>query len=458
MSDNGSIAELLPASPTRELDAYYYPHRKSYMIPRSGGGWVDVNQTGLTLALKERGLRDKTGEPLSPIDLYTHELHTQYAVDYAGPLAGYRYGLYQENGHNILVTDELKLPEAVQGECPIIEGLFERFFGSEQLPYVMGWLQHAYLNLLPDNKAFQPGQLLALCGPPDAGKNLTQDIITHVLGGRMAKPYRYLSGGTSFNLDLTGAEHLQISDEVAKQDYATRRRFGAALKDICVNSTQSIHAKTKNAINLPLRWRITASLNDRDEDLCILPPYEPQLWEKIILVKFEHGRDLLPDSAGREAFWTQIKGELPALCHHLISSQLPEAIRHPRYGVNHFHNKELLVALDVISPEMQLHDLIIEHVLNSSPEWNGTASELEQKLRFESGELPRVCTNTQTTGKYLNRLEEKAAEDHVRIVVSNSRTSTRRGWKITAKPQHNDSNDGSLLLQPSSNERCFSEV
>jgi len=158
MSDNGSIAELLPASPTRELDAYYYPHSKSYMIPRSGGGWVDVNHTGLALALKERGLRDKTGEPLSPIDIFIHELHTQYAVDYAGPLAGYRYGLYQENGHNILVTDELKLPEAVQGGCPIIEELLERFFGSEQLPYVMGWLQHAYLNLLPDKKAYQPAQ------------------------------------------------------------------------------------------------------------------------------------------------------------------------------------------------------------------------------------------------------------------------------------------------------------
>jgi hypothetical protein len=322
----------------------------------------------------------------------------------------------------------------------------------------MGWLKHAYLNLLPDKKAYQPAQLLALCGPPGAGKNLFQDIVTQILGGRMAKPYRYLSGGTSFNSELTGAEHLQISDEVAKQDYATRRRFGAALKDICVNSTQSIHAKTKNAINLPLRWRITASLNDRDEDLCILPPYEPQLREKITLIKFGHGRDLLPDSTGREAFWRQVKSEIPALCHHLNSYQLPEAIRHPRYGVNHFHNKELLVALDVISPEMQLHDLIIEHVLNSSSEWNGTASELEQKLRSKSGELPRVCTTTQTTGKYLNRLEEKATEDHVRIVVSNSRTSGRRGWKITTKPQHNDGNDGSLLLQPSSKEHCFAEV
>ena len=436
MSDNGNIADMLPASPVRVLDAYYYAHKKSYLIPRSGGGWVDVNQTGLTLALKERGLRDKTGELLSPIDRYTHELHTQYAVDYAGPLAGYRYGLYQENGHNILVTDELKLPEAVRGPCPIIEGLFERFFG-EQLPYVMGWLQHAYRNLLPGNKAFQPGQMLALCGPPDAGKNLTQDIITQVLGGRMARPYRYLSGSTPFNSDLTGAEHLQISDDVAKQDNVSRRKFGSALKDICVNSIQSIHPKHKNAINLALRWRITASLNDRDEDLSILPPYETQLWEKIILIHFRHGGDLLPATEGRERFWETIKREIPALCFHLIHYQIPEAKRHPRYGITHYHNPELLVALDALSPEMRLHDLILESVLDGGdvPEWNGTATELEAELfgSYKGDSLRDISPNTPTTGKYLNRLEEKKDEPHIHLAVTYNRNMKKRWYQINPK-------------------------
>jgi hypothetical protein len=346
-----------------------------------------------------------------------------------------------------LVTDELSLPEPLDSLCPIIGGLLEKCFGNEQLAYVLGWLKHAYLNLLPGNKAFQPAQMLTVCGPPGAGKNLFQDIVTAVLGGRMAKPYRYLSGGTQFNLDLAGAEHLQIADEVGRQDYATRRKFGAALKDICVNPIQSIHPKGKNAVNLPLRWRITASLNDRDEDLCILPPYEPQLWEKIILLKFAHGGDLLPDSGEREAFWAKVEREIPALCHFLLSFDIPAHIRNPRYGVDHYHNPELLVALDVISPEMQLHDLIFEYVLKEGnvPEWNGTASELEQELRQTVGEVPRVCTTTQTAGKYLNRLEEKATEEHVRIVVSNSRTSARRVWNLTPKPQRNDGMTGDFL-------------
>lgn len=438
MSDNGSIAALLPASVERPLDAYYYPAKRIYLIPREDGGWVEVNAAGLKLALRERGLIDMAGpgERLSPIGNFTHTLHTQYSVDYAGQLAGYRYGLYQENGHNILVTGELKLPEAVQGRYTTIEGLFERCFG-EQLPYVMGWLKHAYLNLLPDNKAFQPGQLLALCGPPGAGKNLFQDIVTQVLGGRMAKPYRYLSGGTSFNSDLTGAEHLQVSDEVAKQDYSTRRKFGSALKDICVNSTQSIHAKNKDAINLGLRWRITASLNDRDEDLCILPPYEPQLWEKIILTQFQHGGDLLPATQERESFWETIMGEIPALCFHLLHYQIPEAIQNPRYGIEHYHNRELLVALDALSPEVRLHDLIQETLFDSSNtlEWNGTATELESELftKQKVGPLRDISPNASATGKYLNRLEEKIDEPHVHLAVNFHRKNNKRLYQITPK-------------------------
>ena len=162
---------------------------------------------------------------------------------------------------------------------------------------------------------------------------------------------------------------------------------------------------------------------------------ESQLWEKIFLLKFAHGGDLLPDSREREAFWAKVELEIPALCHFLINYEVPAPIQNPRYGVNHYHNPELLVALDVISPEMQLHDLILESVLKGGevPEWNGTASELEQELRYAIGEIPRVCTTTQTTGKYLNRLEEKSAESHVRIIVSNSRKSARRSWNITTK-------------------------
>jgi hypothetical protein len=337
------------------------------------------------------------------------------------------------------VTEELNLPEAVQGKCPIIKELFGRWFGEPQLPYVLGWLKHAYLNLLPENQAFQPAQMLALCGEPGAGKNLFQDIVTEILGGRVAKPYRYLSGGTTFNSDLTGAEHLQISDEVAKQDYPTRRRFGSAIKDICVNNQQSIHAKGREAINLPLRWRLTASLNDREEDLQVLPPYEKQLWEKIILIKFHHGKELLPAQHARELFWAGIKGEIPALCGYLMNYPIPGALADPRYGVTHYHHPELLVALDAISPEMRLHDLILETILDEGdiPEWNGAATELESELfsNERNASLRDISPNAACTGRYLTRLEEKKDQPHLRLAVTYKRTNKRRYYNLTLKPE-----------------------
>lgn len=436
MSADTPLEALLPAKDERPLDAYYYSSKRIYLIPKEGGGWVEVNGAGLKLALLESGLSD-VGHPISPIDTFTHELHTRYDVDFAGPLAGYRWGFYQMNGRRFLVTSQLNLPVAVNAPCPNIEKLFERWFGEEQLPYILGWLKHAYLNLLPENKAYYPGQMLALCGEPNGGKNFFQDIVTAVLGGRDAKPYRYLCGGTTFNSDLTGAEHLQISDDVAKQDYATRRKFGSAIKGICVNNQQSIHAKGKEAINLPLRWRLTASLNDRDEDLCILPPYEPQLWEKIILIKLHHGKELLPPQHERETVWAIILEEIPALCGFLMNYSIPKALTDPRYGVTHYHNPELLVALDAISPELRLHDLIIEALLGDSitAEWNGTATDLESEL-FNNGRnasLRDISPSVNCTGRYLTRLEEKKDEPHVRLEVTYTRNMHRRSYQIELK-------------------------
>ena len=438
MSANTPLEAMLPAEDERPLDAYYYSAKRIYAIPKEGGGWVEVTSAALKLALRERGL-SRDGHPISPIDAFTHDLHTRYDVDFAGPLAGYRWGFYRINGKRFLVTTQLDLPVAVNAPCPNIEKLFARWFGEEQLPYVMGWLKHAYLNLLPENKAYYPGQMLALCGEPNGGKNFFQDIVTEVLGGRVAKPYRYLCGGTTFNSDLTGAEHLQISDEVAKQDYATRRKFGSAIKDICVNNQQSIHAKGKEAINLPLRWRLTASLNDRDEDLCILPPYEPQLWEKIILIKLHHGKELLPAQHERETVWATILEEIPALCGFLMNYSIPKPLTDPRYGVTHYHNPELLVALDAISPELLLHDLIVEKLFedSSTAEWDGTATELESEF-FSKGladSLRDITPSAICTGRYLTRLEEKKDQPHVRLGVTNKRTNKKRNYQLTLKPE-----------------------
>ena len=89
-----------------------------------------------------------------------------------------------------------------------------------------------------------------LAGPRDCGKSLLQSLLTILFGGRSAKPYRYMTGETSFNADLFGAEHLVIEDEQPNTDIRARRNFGAQIKEFTSNPMQSCHGKFREAVGL----------------------------------------------------------------------------------------------------------------------------------------------------------------------------------------------------------------
>ena len=108
---------------------------------------------------------------------------------------------------------------------------------ADQRAYFYGWLKMAEKSVR--ESAPMPGQAVVFAGPRNAGKNFVQDLITAMLGGRVARPYQWIIGSTTFNADLFEAEHLMIADEVPFQDLASRRVFGSKIKDISVNSIQS---------------------------------------------------------------------------------------------------------------------------------------------------------------------------------------------------------------------------
>ena len=95
------------------------------------------------------------------------------------------------------------------------------------------------------------GQALVLVGERDCGKSLLQKIITQLLGGRMAKPFLYMSGQTAFNGNLFGAEHLSIEDEQPYTDIKSRRNFGAKIKEIVAIDDQNSHKKFRDGVTLP---------------------------------------------------------------------------------------------------------------------------------------------------------------------------------------------------------------
>ena len=61
----------------------------------------------------------------------------------------------------------------------------------------------------------------------DSGKSRLQNLITPLLGGRVANPYHYMTGKSNFNSELFGAEHLMIEDEPASTRIEARRNTGS---------------------------------------------------------------------------------------------------------------------------------------------------------------------------------------------------------------------------------------
>lgn len=428
---------------------YYDVGRKDYWMENDRGDWITVNETSLKRHLKQCGVSTKCrdGDRIPEIDMVLNEIQRKSDVPYAGPLAGYRKGVYEILRQRVLVTQSPKIIQPRQGGYPILKQLLDRMFREDQLPHFRGWLKIAYESIAAGHR--RPGQVMVFAGERDSGKSLLQNLITEILGGRAAKPYRYMSGGTDFNRDLFGAEHLMIEDEVASTDIRARRHFGARIKDFTVNVVQSCHGKNREAISLTPFWRVSVSLNEEPENLLILPPMDESLMDKIMLLKVHKSDMPMPSftMAQREAFWKTLVEELPSFLWDLQSWEIPEELQCERFGVQYFQHPELMAALEETTPEVRLLALIdaafregclhneVSFGEQPSPNdkpFEGTAECLTMKL-FKSTqqyEAKKLLDWHTAAGTYLGRLAQKRPGR-----VSYHRTAEQRIWRITPPPK-----------------------
>ena len=368
------------------------------------------------------------GEIISPLDTNLIELQTKFDVAYAGPLAGHTVGVCEISGNRILVSSSPKLIIPKQGNWPLLQTFLDNLLG-DLTKYLFGWLKIA-MGALRSGQ-WNPGQALVLAGPAGCGKSLLQMLITEMLGGRVAKPYRYMRDKTEFNGELFGAEHLMIEDEVASTDIRTRRNFGARIKEITVNQTQSHHGKNHQAITLTPFWRLTISLNDEPENLLILPPIDESIADKIMLLKAHKKPMPMPThtDAQKAAFWNALLAELPACLWWLEQLVIPAELRCERFGITHYHHPELLSAIETLAPETRLLALIDAELFTSpvNSGWEGTADELERRLMNgqSSHNARRLLDWNNAIGTYLGRIAKKHPDR-----ISASRTAEKRMWQI----------------------------
>jgi len=421
------------------VTAFYDPARKCYWIQNDRGDMIEITETSMQRHLMRAGFINYKDKGETPMDDELIRIQRTCDVIYAGPLAGYGVGLQEQCGQRILVTRPPGVIIPVKGVYPTIETFICDLFDDpdhpelDQIPYVLGWLKVACEALFKQQP--RPGQALAIAGPRDCGKSLFQALITEIFGGRSAKPYRYMSGGTEFNGDLFAAEHLMIEDEVACTDIQARRHFGARIKDFTVNATQSCHGKNRPALSLKPFWRMTITLNDEPENLLILPPIDESLEDKIILLKAK--RATLPADIGtvegRQKYWSQLMNELPMFLDFLDNYQIHPKLHSGRFGVRHFHHPTLIAALDDMSPERRFLALIDTALKEKdhAGHWTGTATELERMLSESAVayESRRLLNWNNAAGTYLGRLAKKLSNR-----VEAQRTNNSRQWTIN--PAH----------------------
>lgn len=425
-----------------EAPDYFEPQSSRYLVRNSTGRWLPLTEAGFKRHLRARGLKNKAdeGSTLSEVDAAILEVQDRRDISHYGPICGQNAGLLEVNGQRILVTEDMRLPEPVAGEWKNLEAVIHGLLmegespeiGERQVATFHGWVKSS-VEALFDRK-IQQQQALALCGPPQSGKSFLQTILTHILGGRGAKAERYFSGRTPFNADLYGAEHLILEDEHCSTRLEQRQKLGAAIKQHTVStSLGSLHAKSRNAVNLPGWWRVSITLNDDPEAMMVLPPLDQHIKDKIILLRTSNFKWPMPMATTDERirFHDLILSEIPAYLHWLLHEwKMPEEVSDPhRYNVATFHHPELAEALHCFSPEAELHELLgiayaerIGHGLMTE----ASASEIEDQLRRAAPQrAERLFSFRNACGTYLGRLASLHSEH-----LEAKRDEKRRWWII----------------------------
>jgi len=424
-------------------EIYYDGSATSYWRANATGGWQKINEKSLETELMAQGYAPKPldGAFLSPVQLAKREIQLKQDVIYTGPLAGCSQGFHEILGQQILVTQSAKLIVPKEGDWSTLRQIIDNLLKNEavdQTPYFYGWVKCAVESLYSGKHT--PGQCLAIAGPPKAGKSLIQNITTEILGGRVAKPYQFMTGKTTFNAELFGAEHLMIEDESASTDIRARTTLGSFIKMITVNRTQSCHGKNRQALTLTPWWRLSISVNEEPEHLMVLPPLDDSVKDKIMLFKAYHRPMPMPDSTAEEQalFFRTLKNELPGFLYFLQGWEIPQDKKDSRFGIKTYHHPDLIAALGELQPEIRLHNIIeggLVHIRVGN-DWEGSAVQLQQALtehnaKFEQ-EARQLLTWANACGTYLGRLAKQFPDRY-----SSRGLHGTTLWKIRALPHEN---------------------
>lgn len=424
-------------SKTRRPEAFYWP-KHGFYTRNQFGEWVSTDKETVRMKLIRAGFCS-TGDTftLSKASAAMLDIIEKKTVHYAGPLAGQRSGLVEMCGWRVLVTNQPVMIEAARGAFPLWQEIIETHYGDFQ-DYFLTWLKAARMRVVAGGGPMLPA--LVIAGGPDTAKSLCQNhLITPLLGGRMAKPWRYWTGETNFNEDLCGAEHLMLEDEICPVKTEKRRMLGDALKASVANENTSLHPKGDKAITTKCTWAISISTNLEPQNLRVLPLHDASLNDKLLVLQVRKRPECLPspdDYEGYLKFTRKLRAELPALAGFLDRYDPPKEVRGQRSLVKPFRDAEIM---EIVSEDDNVPKLIwlLDEVIFSDalalPE-TMTSMELEKRLLTTDTHGQAIKLLSKVSIGYL--LREAARRFPARIEKDGEAHKGLTRWKL--KPEQKE--------------------
>lgn len=403
-------------------------------------------------------------------------------------LAGYMAGLHElRDGKRVVVRMSPRLVQPVSGEWKTIHELIEGRLDlsrdgaadANQSVYFHAWMKTGYLSLMTGKPGSRkPGHILGIFGPGGCGKSRLQiNIITPMLGGRIADPTSFMTGEDSYNVDMMGAEH-QCVEELQKPSWSAgdRVNLSESMKRIVATESKRLRMMRTDPITVDPFWRMSITMNNDPDKIRAFPMLTPDFSDKVVLLLAAKRPLPMPTrtDAEQEAFNTQITKELPAYAHWLLNEfEIPNELLMldgqdaTRFGFASYQHPTLAAQLFDDTPAAHLLRLIdaaeftelgntggrslrlweLTYPQNTSGRkpkgglwvndtgiWQGTAEKLEELL------CGNVSGWTCSVGKPASKLLAKAQittllsrlkEDAVERVDKRDRAEAR-GWMIGA--------------------------
>lgn len=347
----GRIADVFRVD--SESDVYSVDGSDNYVVQRRIDGrrkWIRMGrgQLGSTLAVAGYSRVVPKGGTYSAAEKVAIYADTFNSISGCGSVAGHQPGIVEFPGGPYAVTRGYDLPDPGAPD-PYIGTLIRHMLMDAPDAYdvLMGWLHRFYVSLRDGGDA--PGQILALLGPPGTGKTwLIEQVIARLFGGRVAKPFTWLSGETRFNDDVVGAELQVIDDEQCPGDRRTRKSIGSRLKQMIGAATIRVEAKGQKPVSVCPRWRLVFGANDEAGAMNVFPEGTSDMEGKICFLE-------IPDNPiytfpgkylPRAEFDGMVDAAFGGFVREVIDFELPAHLVDERWGVIALRTSDAVAEMD----------------------------------------------------------------------------------------------------------------